>query len=193
VDSAVAPKPDEIGAPAHHHEAGFYTEDRWLLDDLTQFIGAALKASDAAIVITTESHRVSLFSRLRQDGIDIEAAIEEGRYIGLDVADCVPAFIVDGMPDPARFTEVLGNLILTAAKATSKSRRRVALYGECSPLLWAQGNPQAAIQTEKLANHLLTAYDVDVLCGYCIGSIPDDLDNNTFTQICMQHTAVHTK
>ena len=193
-DNTVAPKPEGIGTPAHHHEAGFYSEDRWLLDDVTQFVGAALKAGNAAAVIATESHRISLVQRLHAEGIDIEAALNEGRCIALDVADCLPTFIVGGLPDPGRFMEVLGNLILTAAKATTtKIRPRVALYGECSPLLWTQGNPQAAIQTETIANQLVTAYDVDILCGYCIGSIPDALDNNTFQQICIQHTAVHTK
>ena len=39
------------------HEAGFYSDDRFALDHLTQFIGTALKAGNAAIVVTTKSHR----------------------------------------------------------------------------------------------------------------------------------------
>jgi DNA-binding NarL/FixJ family response regulator len=192
-NNAVAPTPDKIGAPAHHHEAGFYTEDRWLLDDLTRFIGSALKAGDAAIVIATESHCVDLLSRLRADVCDIETAITEGRYLALDATGCLPTFVVDGVVDTARFTEVLGNLILTATKATTNTRSRVALFGECCFLLWAQGNPEAAIQAETVGNQLVQLYDIDILCGYSMGRISGELDNNTFTQICMQHTAVHTK
>jgi CheY-like chemotaxis protein len=44
-----------------HHEVGFYSDDRRFLDDLTQFIGAALKAGNAAIVVATESHGTVFF------------------------------------------------------------------------------------------------------------------------------------
>jgi DNA-binding NarL/FixJ family response regulator len=60
------------------HEAGFYSDDRCFLDDLTQFIGAALKAGNAAIVAATESHRDSLLLRLQEFDLDIDDAIEQG-------------------------------------------------------------------------------------------------------------------
>ncbi len=63
---------------ARHHEAGFYSDDRHLLDDLTEFIGAALVVGNAAIVVATESHRDSLLQRLQARGLDIDAAIEQG-------------------------------------------------------------------------------------------------------------------
>ena len=72
------------------HEAGFYFQDRFLLDDLTQFALTALKAGNAAIVIATESHLDSLLSRLQSHGLDMGAAIEQGRYIALDTATCSP-------------------------------------------------------------------------------------------------------
>ena len=60
------------------HEAGFYSDDRFALDDLTQFIGAALKAGNAPIVVATKSHRDSLLPRLQAYGLDIGTAIEQG-------------------------------------------------------------------------------------------------------------------
>ena len=69
----------------HRHEVGFYSDDASLLDGFTQFIGAALKSGSAVIVIATESHRDSLLLRLQAHGLDIGAAIEQGRYISLDV------------------------------------------------------------------------------------------------------------
>ena len=93
---------------ARRHEAGFYSDDASLLDGLTQFIGAALKAGNAAIVVATESHRDSLLPRLQAHGLDIGAAIEQGRYISLDAADTLSTFMVNGMPDPVRFLKVVG-------------------------------------------------------------------------------------
>jgi CheY-like chemotaxis protein len=191
-DDAPETRPEKVG-PFVHHEAGFYSEDRWLLDDLTRFIGSALKAGNAAIVIATESHRDGLLSRLQAEGCAIETAITEGRYLALDAADCLPTFMMGGLVDTARFMEALANLIQSATKATTKTRSRVALFGECCFLLWAQGNPEAAIQAETVGNQLAQVYDVDILCGYCTERIPEGPDDNIFQQICMQHSAVHTK
>jgi DNA-binding NarL/FixJ family response regulator len=52
-------------ADTRRHEVGFYSDDRRLLDDVTQFISAALKAGNAAVVVATESHRNSLLPRLQ--------------------------------------------------------------------------------------------------------------------------------
>ena len=134
---------------ARRHEAGFYADDQYFLDDLTQFIGPALKAGNAAIVVATESHRDSLIPRLQAYGSDIGAAIDQGRYISLDAAEAVSTFMLDGMPDPVRFFQLFGNLIVTAAKAAKGEQTRVTVFGEGVHLLWAQGNAEAAIRSKE--------------------------------------------
>ena len=152
---------------ARNHEVGFYSDDAGLLDDLTRFIEAALKAGNAAIVVATESHRDSLLLRLQAHGLDIGAAIEQGRYIALDAADVLPKFMLRDVPDPVRFLHVLGNLISTAAKTVKGKQARVAIFGEMCHLLWAQGNAEAAIQVEELGNQLAKTYDVDIVRVFC--------------------------
>ena len=68
---------------------GFYLDDASLLVDVTQFIGTALQAGHGAIVVATESHRNGLVRRLETHGVDIAAAIEQGRYISVDAADAL--------------------------------------------------------------------------------------------------------
>jgi hypothetical protein len=41
----------------HNHEVQFCSDDAVFLESFARFIGAALKAGDAAILIATESHR----------------------------------------------------------------------------------------------------------------------------------------
>jgi DNA-binding NarL/FixJ family response regulator len=175
------------------HEAGFYSDDRFVLDDLTQFIGAALKAGNSAIVVATKSRRDSLLLRLRAYGLDIGAAIEQGKYIALDAADALSTFMLHGMPDPVRFLKVLGNLIATAAEAAKGEQARVAIFGEMCHLLWAQGNAEAAIEVEKLGNQLITTYDVDILCGYSLSSVQGGMDSHIFQRICAEHSAVYSR
>jgi DNA-binding NarL/FixJ family response regulator len=189
----VLPFPPEKVRIARRHEAGFYSDDRRLLDDLAQFIGAALQAGNAAIVVATKSHRDSLLPRLQAYGLDISAATEQGRYIALDAADALPTFMHNGMPDPVRFLEMLGNVIATAAEAAKGEQARVAIFGEMCHLLWAQGNTEAAIQVEKLGNQLVKIYDVDILCGYSLSSVQGGMDSRTFERICAEHSDVHSR
>jgi len=172
------------------HEAVFYPDDPSLLDALTRFVEAALNAGHAVIVIATESHRESLRPRLQAQGLDISAAIEQGRYIALDAAEALTKVMLNGMPDPVRFLEVLGDLVVRAAQATRREQARVAVFGECVQLLWAQENPEAVIQFEKLGNRLAETHDVDILCGYCLSSFQNAIGGHSFEKICAQHSAV---
>jgi len=189
----VLPFPPQNVRIARRHEAGFYSDDRDFLNDLTQFIGAALKAGNAAIVVGTKSRRDSLLPRLQADGLDIGAAIEQGRYVALDAADALPTFMLRGMPDPVRFLKVLGNLIATAAEAAKGEQARVAIFGEMCHLLWVQGNAEAAIQVEKLGNQLVKTYDMDILCGYSLSSVQGGMESHIFQRICAEHSAVHSR
>jgi len=178
---------------ARHHEAGFYSDDRCLLEDLTEFIGAALMVGNAAIIVATESHRDSLLQRLQTYGSDIAAALEQGRYISLDAADTLSTFMLKDMPDPGRFLKLFGSLIATAAEAARGEQARVSVFGEMCHLLWAKGNAEAAIQVEKLGNQLAKTYDVDILCGYSLASVQGGMDSHIFQRICAEHSAVHSR
>ncbi len=177
---------------ARRHEAGFYSDDRFLLDNLTQFIGAALKAENAAIVVATKLHRDSLLPRLQAYGLDIGTAIEQGRYIALDAADTLSTFMLNGMPDVVRFLKLFGDLVVTVSKATKADQARVAIFGEMCSLLWAQGNTEAAFQLERLANQLVRTYDLAILCGYSLDSVQGGMDSHTFGRISAEHSAVHS-
>jgi DNA-binding NarL/FixJ family response regulator len=188
-----APASEQSLEIAHRHEAGFHFDDAGLLDNITQFIGTALKAGNAAIVVATESHRNSLLPRLQAHGLDTAAAIEQGRFISLDAADTLSAFMLNDMPDPVRFLRLLGNLISTAADAVKGEQARVAVFGECVQLLWAQGNAEAAIEVEKLGTRLAKTYDVDILCGYSLGSVQGGMDDHVFERICAEHSTVYSR
>ena len=56
-----------------------------------------------------------------------------------------------------------------------------------------QGNAEAAIQMEKLGNKLTKIHDVDILCGYSVGSVEGKMDDHVFQQICAEHSAVHSR
>jgi len=174
-----------------HHEVVFYSEDRQLLDKLSQFIATALKAGNAAIVIATESHQHSLVRSLQASGLDVEAAIEQGRYIARDAANAISPFVVNDSIDSGRFLESFGNLIRQAANAAKSEHPRVALFGEGADLLWKRGEVDAAIQDEEHCNQLTQRYDVAILCGYSLGNIDGGMDGEVFQRICSKHSTVY--
>ena len=174
------------------HEAGFYSDDRRFLEDVTQFVGSALKAGNAAIIAATESNRNNLLRNLRAY-LDIDAAIEEGRYIACDAADVLSTFMLKGMPDRIRFAGAFSDLILKAAAVAKVQHPRVAIFGECAHLLMAEGKAEAAIQMEKLGNQLVKTYDVDILCGYSPHRFHGLMDAHIYRTICAEHSAVHSR
>jgi DNA-binding NarL/FixJ family response regulator len=188
----VAPLSLHNAAVVGGHEVVFYSDDRQLLDRLSQFIAAALNSGNAAIVVATESHQDGLVRRLQADGLDIGASIEQGRYIALDAADMISTFVVNGILDSVRFLESFGNLILTAANAAKGEHPSVAFFGEVADLLWKRGNVEAAIQDEELCNQLTKRYDVAILCGYSLDNIEGGKDGDAFQRICAEHSAVHS-
>jgi hypothetical protein len=179
--------------PLQSHQVGFYSDDRSLLDDLTQFIGTALKAGRPAIVIATEAQRDNLLPRLQAYGVDVRAAIEQDRYFPLDAAETLSAIIFNGVPDPVRFMQLFDDLMRVVAGATEGKLNRVAIFGECAHLLWAQGNIEAAIQLEKLGNRLAQTYELDILCGYSVPGRLGGMDSHTFHRICTEHSSVRCR
>jgi DNA-binding NarL/FixJ family response regulator len=184
---------DATGAKAHHHhEVQFYSDHTVLLDRLVRFIAAALKTGDVGIVVATESHRDRLVQRL-MEGLDVDAAVKEGRYIPVDAVGTLPIFMVNDMPDSARFLEIVGGLIEEAAKKGKTEHPRVAVFGEWVSLLCAEGKVDAAIRLEQLGNQLATTYEVDILCGYELSSFHGEQDDHIFQRICVEHSAVYSQ
>lgn len=178
---------------ARRHEAGFYSGDDSFLGEFTRFIVNALTAGKAVIVIATESHRNRLLLRFRVHGLDIDAAIEKGRYIPLDAPEVLSTFMVNGVLDPVRFQKVAGDLIVETSKSVNGETARIAACGECAPLLWVQGNMEAAIRLEHLWDELAITHKLDVLCGYSLNSFQGGMGSYAFEKICSAHSAIHSR
>ena len=183
---------DSVRKAPHRHEVLFYSDDTVLLDSVTRFIAAALKAGSAAIVLATKAHRDSLLQRLKAVGVDIDGALRQGTYVSLDAADTLLTIMVNDLPDPVRFFAGIGGLIEAAARAAKSEEPRVAIFGEAVALLQAEGNADAAIRFEQLGNNLARTHKVDILCAYSLGSFQGSENKHAFQSICAEHSAVHS-
>jgi hypothetical protein len=183
---------NQPGLP-RRHEAGFYSDDRHLLDHATEFIGRALKAGHSAIVVATESHRQSLLPRLQAYGVDVGSAVESERYLALDAADTLAEVLVNGALDAGRFLELMSEIVTISAGAATSESPRVVIFGECAQLLCARGNPEVAIELEKLGNRLSESHDIEILCGYSLIGTTTQIGGSTFQRICSEHTLVYSR
>ena len=175
------------------HEVGFHNDDAAFLLDFTCFIEAALNAGNAVIVIATKAHLNDLAQRLQERDHDISTASQQGRYIPLDVADVLASYMVNNLPDPLRLQKVADALLTQAAKATKGNPPRVAVCGECSPILWAEGKADGAIRVEHLWDEIAKTYDVDILCGYVLTKFQREQERHIYEAICAEHSTVRSQ
>jgi CheY-like chemotaxis protein len=174
---------------ARTHVVQFYSDDDAFLAGFSRFIETALLAGRAVIVVATETHQSRLLSKLHEGGVNLSAAIDQGRYLTLDVAETLATFMVDDLPDPVRFNKVTDEVLSLAARASKGKAPKVAVCGECAPTLWAQAKVHAAIQLELLWDEITRTHDLDVLCGYVLTDFQRDRASYTCEGICAEHSA----
>jgi DNA-binding NarL/FixJ family response regulator len=180
---------ERIPWEARRHEAGFYSDETLLLDDYARFTATALQAGNSVILV--DSRREQVQARLEARGLDIARAINEGRYLVLDVAACLSNFLVDGWPDEARFWDGAIALVMRAAKASASEHPWVAVCEECAPILWREGRGDAAVRLERLWDDVARTCQVDLFCGYSMTR--GDRLPEIFQRVCAEHSAVHTR
>jgi excisionase family DNA binding protein len=168
------------------HAVQFYETDDVLLNAVADFLAIALRAGDAAISIATPEHRAGLDARLASHGIDVAGAIAEGRFLSLDALETLAQFMVDGVPDPVRFNDVIGPIVDRAAAGG----RQVRAFGEMVNILAVDGNPAAALYLEELWNELQSRKPFALLCGYQIDRLGGAAFGETIDHVCAVHTRV---
>jgi signal transduction histidine kinase len=172
------------------HVVQFYGEDGFLLDELSRFIGTALGAGEAAVVIATREHREGLAARLNAWGLDTTKAIAQGRYITLDAAETLAKITPGGWPDAVRFAEVVGGVIARVSALSDGEPRHIAAFGEMVALLWAEGKADAAIRLEQLWNELAQTYSFSLRCAYPMSGFCREEHGELLLKVCAEHSAV---
>jgi CheY-like chemotaxis protein len=160
------------------HEVLFCSNDAAVVGGLADFISGALNACNPVIVWATEPHQRGLLVKLREQGVEIDSALERGTYISADI---------DEPPDPARILARIQDLKEAAARAGWKNPR-IAACGERSGRLWSSGRSLEALHLEEVIGHLARSHDLDILCVY--PSAQQHQDDEMYRSICAEHSGV---
>jgi len=173
----------------HRHSVQFYGDESKFLTDLGRYVGAALGHGDSAVVIATHAHRAELKKRLHGNGFDTAYPRLKRRYIELDAAHTLSQFMVDGLPDPASFSEIIARVLVRARVAAEGENPKVVAFGEMVALLWAQGSAEAAVRLERLWNDLAHTNSFSLHCAYPRAAFAPDHEDQ-FLKICAEHSQV---
>ena len=85
-----------------------------MLEAVAAYIGAALLAGEAGIVVATAAHRHGLQQRLTAAGLDVATACSTGQYVALDAAETLGQLMVADAPQSERFSEIIGSVVARA-------------------------------------------------------------------------------
>ena len=185
--------PSLAQTPSHDHDGHvvqLYTDDGFLIDVLSRFVGGALAVGDAAVVVATASHSQELERRLSARGLDTAKAMRQGRYVTLDASKTLSRFMVNGSVDKSRFHDIIGGVLTQVRSTVDGEGCRIAVFGELVALLWAAGKPQEAIRVEQFWNELARNHSFSLLCAYPVTGFSNDGHIGSFLKMCGQHSGV---
>lgn len=161
----------EASVGASEHKVLFYENDAYLLELVQTFI----EAGDVGVVITTPEHRQAL-----------AALWPSGSCAFFDAQETLARFMVGGLPDPERFSQVIGGIMSGLPGGDTK----VHAFGEMVAILHEQGNTGGALQLEELWNGLQARHDFALLCAYPMRAFGDTMHREHFAQVCDVHSTV---
>src|SRR5215207_3098154 len=188
VAGALVPRASWSEMREDDHFVQFYDEEEFLTDSLSGFVEAGHEAGEACVVVATRERREGLEQRLRACGLDVDALEAGGQYVALDAAELLSRLTVDGVPDPARCVDIIGDLI---ARAAGGGRRRVRVFGEMVALLCAEGNYEGAVRLEGLWNEVRATHSFQLFCAYPLGGFGGgEAHAEPLSRVCAGHSRV---
>lgn len=169
--------------PGHFHAVRFYDGVESLARMVAGYLGDGFAARQPALAITTPDHGRTIEEALGAQGWNVAALKASGKLTLLDADETMAAFMVDGMPDAAKFEAIVSMAIDRACRGRTDCTIRA--YGEMVDVLWKRNQSVAAIRLEMLWNKLAATKDFSLLCGYAMGHFFKDAQR---AEVCAQHT-----
>jgi len=167
------------------HVVQIYGDDRVFLDGLEGFVGNGLRQGEGAIVIATAMHLHGLEERLRRNGVDVDRARRENRYIPRLAEETLQSFMVEDWPDETLFRAAMENLI---GIARGTPGRKVRAFGEMVAILWSRGHHAATIHLELLWTKVCSAEKFPLYCAY-----PRDTFSRNATESIVEICRIHSR
>lgn len=168
------------------HAVQFYDDDPYLVDEIVNFAGAALRRCEGVVLVLTEAHAQAVEAQLSREGFDVAAAEERGQCVILDGEQTLESISVNGTPHAGQFDAQIGALVARLAARFG----RVNAFGEMVTLLAESGRFDAALHLESLWDELRERQPFELLCAYPIHLFGFDDGGRDFRRVCGAHSHV---
>jgi hypothetical protein len=189
-DPAISAHPFGFDHRLYPHTVLFYLNEEFLVSALCDLMRSATRSGDGMVIVATREQQLALAQRLSTLGVDVPAMQREGRYVALDARETLAALMVNGQPDFARFSEVIGGAVAAAQKASSALNPQVMAYGELVALLWSEEDAEPALIVEEFWQVLARTLTFSLLCAYPIQRFCSAGDEQFFLGVCAEHVTV---
>lgn len=173
----------------HEHVVQLYgTDERLLARNVSRYLAEGFARGDGLLLIATPRHTDACVSGLAERGLDVPRIVREGRLTVHDAEELLGRIMVDGMPDPCLFDDVIGRELRTIRRRTGSAD--VCAYGEMVGILWSAGEFAAAERVEELWNTVIAGGGLRLYCAYAIDVLGLGWDSAAVTPILASHSAV---
>lgn len=150
----------------HYHACAFFNSRDEEYDVLLPFIREGMAQGDKAVHVTDPSHRSDHLDRLRQGGVDIDAA-EARRQLA--VLDWHAVYLKGGGFDPDAMMALVEALI-REAQADGFSRTRI--IGHMGWALEDKPGVERLLEYEVRINRVLCSHRQPAVCAYDVTQFP---------------------
>ncbi len=185
-----AASPGHLSPGENIHSVQFYEDDGLFLDSMGEFLGAALGAGGACLLIATQTHRTGIVERLKASGIGMAYAMATGRFVSLDAYELLGRFMVGGQPDEELFIANIEPELMRVRASLRRQSTSVVAFGEMVTILWREGRYEAAIEVEKLWDELVQRHEISLRCAYPMGLFSDQAQYALFRRVCAHHNQI---
>jgi PAS domain S-box-containing protein len=177
--SALFEAPDGVPVSPGDHAVRFYDQEDKLLDEVGEFLDAALLSGGHAVAIATAEHLTQLKRRIIGFGGRTEL---QDRLVLLDAEETLDVFMVGGSPDAALFEARLVPVI-----SQVPPDKPLHAFGEMVAILCERGQYEAALALETLWNGLVRRHRFSLFCAYPRRLFASSDRLRAFQHVCGAH------
>ncbi len=174
------------------HAVQFHMNDRFFLDEVSQFVGSMLRAGEPVVVVAGEAIRGGVADRLHAQRVDLERLTSRRQFVAHDSSLALSRVMHGGRPDRDSLAEIVDDLERTRVAAAHRPTSRLTIVGDMSVALCRNGDVDAAIEVERIWDDLTTGLPFFTVCGYPVDCFEHG-GAELFGRVCAAHSAVtHT-
>ncbi len=171
----------------HGHLIQLYAADEGgLITNVTRYLAEGLKRGDGVLVISSAEHCALFRQKLRDSGVDLEAAEQQERWAFCDANVLLSQFMIGGQPDWHRFEAEVGAAMGRVRRVSDRGGLRA--YGEMVGILWNARQFSAAIRLEQFWNKLLGRSSFSLYCAYGIDVFGKEFQIAALDELLCAHT-----